>query len=173
MMMVNDDAREASPGIIKLIGIGQSLRGDDGAGLAAVRLWQITYPDKILPFYLQVELAELPGIGLLSLLEGASFAILLDAVSSGATPGTIYLLDESHLETFSQSAGTAHGWGVAETLALGRQLMPNSLPRQIKIIGIEAGQLNPGEGLSPAVEAAIPEVCKLINRLLDEYLHNS
>ncbi len=29
-------------GIIKIIGIGQSLRGDDAAGLAAVRLWQET-----------------------------------------------------------------------------------------------------------------------------------
>ena len=67
-----DGAREELSGIIKIIGIGQSLRGDDGcwAGrgpfLARTSSWLIENDADI-----QVELAELPGFELLNLLEGS------------------------------------------------------------------------------------------------------
>ena len=38
-----DGARIEYSGTIKIIGIGQSLRGDDAAGLVAVRLWHESY----------------------------------------------------------------------------------------------------------------------------------
>jgi hydrogenase maturation protease len=156
----NDSARVFIPGTIKIIGIGQSLRGDDAAGLAAVRLWQETY--HVTQPNVQVELAELPGIGLLSLLEGASVAILVDAVHSGSRVGTVHVLAENQFEIFIDGAGSAHGWGVAETLSLGRKLMPSAVPEHLILIGIEAGQLNLGEALSPEVESALPEVARLI-----------
>jgi hydrogenase maturation protease len=160
----SDGARESISGIIKIIGIGQSLRGDDAAGLAAVRMWEKTFQVNNERPHVQVELTELPGIGLLSLLEGARIAILVDAVRSGARAGTIFELTENQLETFSKDAGSAHGWGVAETLSLGRKLMPSTLPGKLILIGIEAGQLNLGETLSPEMETALPEVARLIER---------
>jgi Ni,Fe-hydrogenase maturation factor len=41
---------------ILIIGIGQSLRGDDGAGLAAVLRWQQQFPTQAANPDLQVEL---------------------------------------------------------------------------------------------------------------------
>jgi len=108
----HDGARDEFSGTIKIIGLGQSLRGDDAAGLAAVRLWQERYQVNTERPNLQVELAELPGIGLLSLLEGAGMAILVDAVHSGADAGTIHILSKEHLEAFQKESGSAHGWGV-------------------------------------------------------------
>ncbi|HEX9090186.1 MAG TPA: hydrogenase maturation protease [Anaerolineales bacterium] len=166
MSQSGDSARDKHPGTIKLIGIGQSLRGDDAAGLAAVRLWQEKYqlpeshPD------LQVELAELPGVGLLSLLEGCRFAILVDAVRSDAKAGTIHILRREQLESFQAGAASAHGWGVAETLELGQQLMPTAMPDKLIVIGIEAGEFSLGEPLSQEVEAVLPEVAQLIEQLL-------
>ncbi len=84
--------------------MGQSLRGDDAAGLAAVRLWQQRYQANNERINLQVELAELPGIGLLNLLDGNSIAILVDAVHSNAKAGTIHVLSEDQLEAFSDGA---------------------------------------------------------------------
>jgi len=138
-----------------VIGIGQTLRGDDGAGLAAVKTWQQSYPDSARRSNLRVELAELPGIGLLSLLEGAQTAILVDAVRSGALPGTVHLLSEADLSNPLAGSATAHGWGVAETLALGWQLTPRQMPGSIRLVGIEAGDLGMGEMLSPPVAAAL------------------
>ena len=164
MKNLKDGAEDEPFGTIKIIGLGQSLRGDDAAGLAAVRLWQETYQVKNIHPNVQVELTELPGIGLLSLLADTRVAILVDAVHSGARAGTIYELTENQLVTFNDGAGSAHGWGVAETLLLGRRLMPSTLPGKLILIGIEAGQLKLGETLSPEVESALPEVARLIEQ---------
>jgi hydrogenase maturation protease len=154
------------PGAIKIIGIGQSLRGDDAAGLAAVRLWVEKFHAEALPPGVEVELAEVPGIGLLSILESTRLAILVDAVHSGAKPGTIHRLTEDQLESFNRGSNSAHGWGVAETLLLGRQLAQDNLPPQLILIGIEAGQLDLGTAISPEVVSSLPEIA----RLIEEYI---
>lgn len=163
-----DGTRDELSGTIKIIGIGQSLRGDDAAGLAAVQLWRETYQETGARPNVQVELAELPGIELLSLLEGARIAILVDAVHSDARVGTVRVITENQLETFKDGSGSAHGWGVAETLSLGRKLMPSAFPGKLILIGIEAGQLNLGEALSQEVEAALPEVARLIEQYISD-----
>jgi hydrogenase maturation protease len=152
--------------MIAVIGIGQSLRGDDGAGLAAVRLWQDNYPSTAQAPNIRVDLAENPGINLLNLLEGADSAILVDSVQSGAKPGTLHCLVESDITAFLGGANSAHGWGVAETLALGRLINPEDLPTKLVLIGIEAGGMELGEVLSPDVAAALPEVVRLIEELI-------
>lgn len=167
MNQLPDDAREELSGIIKIIGMGQSLRGDDAAGLAAVRFWQERYPLNIKKPNLQVELVELPGLGLLSLLEGISIAILVDAIHGNSKPGTIHVLSKDQIEAFTGGAGSAHGWGVAETLSLGENLMPLSMPRKIILIGIEVGDLSLGESLSLQVEQSLPDVARLIEQLVN------
>ena len=168
MMKSTDDARVINPGIIKIIGIGQSLRGDDAAGLEAVRLWQKSYQHDLMHTTVQVELVELPGISLLDLLEGSQIAILVDAVHSQANPGKLFVLAEDQLASFTEGTGSAHGWGVAETLTLGRQLMPSALPEKLILIGIEASQLNLGEALSPEVLSALPAAASLIEHYITE-----
>jgi len=149
---------------ITVIGIGQSLRGDDEAGLAAVRLWQEIFPETARK--IRVELAESPGIGLLDLMSGADLVVLVDAVQGGAPPGTIHQLRESDLASFSGGAGSAHGWGVAETLALGRRIAPQTLPGQIILIGIEIEAVAVGETLSPKIEAALPGAARWIEEIV-------
>jgi hydrogenase maturation protease len=166
----NDGAWDNYHDTIKIIGIGQSLRGDDGAGLAAVNLWYKNYQARISRPNIQLELAELPGIELLSLLEGARVAILVDAVHSDSKAGTVHVLTENQLESFKDGAGSAHGWGVAETLSLGRKLLPSAFPVKLILIGIEAGQLHLGETLSPQVEAELPEVARLIEQYISTEL---
>jgi hydrogenase maturation protease len=161
-----DGARKEHSGTVKVIGIGQRLRGDDAAGLAAVCYWQLEYQARVERPNVQVELAELPGIGLINLLEGAKTVILVDAVHSHARAGTIHRLSEDKLETFSEGAESAHGWGVAETLLLGQKLMPASMPEELYLIGIEAGDISLGEGLSREVECALPETARLIETLV-------
>jgi hydrogenase maturation protease len=166
MIAVSSDARDNPPGITKIIGIGQTLRGDDAVGFAAVSLWQKTFQTSAGQSDIIVELAELPGIGLLSLLEGASKAILVDAVRSGAEPGTIYTIPANQLDSFELGARSAHGWGVAETLSLGRELDLAELPAELILVGIEAGQTGMGEDLSPQVKLALPRVATLIEQIV-------
>jgi hydrogenase maturation protease len=140
---------------IVVLGIGQSLRGDDAAGPQAVRLWREKYPQTANLPGVRVHTSELPGLGLLDLLAGADAALIVDAVRSGAPAGKLHRLASGDLAAFTPDAGSAHGWGVAETLRLGRSLSPALAACRITLLGIEAGQLEMGAGLSPEVEAAL------------------
>lgn len=146
---------------VAVIGIGQSLRGDDAAGLAAVRQWREKYPETAGRPEVRVETHELPGLALLDLIEGAEAAVLVDAVQSSAVPGTIHLLNEEDLSAFASDAKSAHGWGVAETLDLGR-LLGGIETISIRLIGIEVEQVVPGTELSKTIQDTIPLVCEAI-----------
>jgi len=145
-----------------ILGIGQSMRGDDGAGLEAVRRWQALYPAHAEDPGMRVELIELPGLALLDLLEEADQALLVDALRSGTVPGSLHRLREGDLAEFAAGSGSAHGWGAAETLALGRRLQPELMPLRIDLLGIEAGDVGMGVGLSPQVAGAMDEAVALI-----------
>ncbi len=151
-----------------VLGLGQSLRGDDAAGLEAVRLWQAT--QERTARQVQVLLAELPGLGLIDLLDGMEAAILVDAVHGGAVPGTLHRIAPEKLESFTPGSASAHGWGVAETLHLGRMLYPALDSYHISLIGIEAGTLELGASLSPEVQAALPEAVKMIEKEVQDML---
>ncbi len=145
---------------VLVLGLGQSLRGDDAAGLEAVRLWQQTYATTAQKA--NVLLAELPGLGLLDLLDGMDAAILVDAVHGSATPGTLHRIAPEKLESFTPGSASAHGWGVAETLHLGRMLYPELDSFRIALIGIEAGSMELGAELSQPVKLALPKAAALI-----------
>lgn len=146
---------------VAVIGVGQSLRGDDAAGLAAVRQWREKFPETASLPEVRVETNELPGLALLDLIEGAEAAILVDAVQSFALPGTIHRLHQEELSAFVSTAKSAHGWGVAETLDMGR-LLGKINGTSIRLIGIEAEQMILGMELSKTVQDAIPLACDVI-----------
>lgn len=156
--------------MLVVVGLGQPLRGDDGVGVEAVAAWQAAYPETACHPAVRVHLAEAPGLGLLDLIGGASAALLVDAVRSGAPPGTLHLLQDGDLESFAGGARSAHGWGVAETLALARIADPGGLPARLQILGVEAGGVEPGAGLSPALRAALPEIAARIQALVVQML---
>ncbi len=155
---------------VKVIGIGQSLRGDDAAGLEAVRQWQNKYPKTANNPLVSVETRELPGLELLDMLEGAGAAILVDAVRSSNPPGTLRVLRPEDLAAFTTDSASAHGLGVAETLNLGRMLSPSLADCQVTLIGIEVGRVNMGAGLSAEVEAAVKEIVDLIEKEVNSRL---
>ena len=145
-----------------IIGIGQTLRGDDAVGVEAVRRWQQAFPATADRLDVTVEFSELPGLGLLDLLDGFNAAVLVDAVQSANRPGHIHRLSPEDLATFGTEARSAHGWGVAESIQLGQQLNPSGLEVRIRLIGIEAQQVELGKPLSDAVEDAMPLACQAI-----------
>jgi hydrogenase maturation protease len=142
---------------IKIIGVGNAWRGDDAAGLmVARRLEQERLP--------QVEISENLGItsALAEAWRDAARVIIIDAVVAGGQPGTIYRFDAhdpAAVFPISRSP-SSHGWGVAEAVALGRLFQ--ELPPVLIVYGIEGQNFTTGDGLSPAVAAAIPEAARRI-----------
>jgi hydrogenase maturation protease len=144
------------------IGVGNPFRSDDGAGRAVVRRLRGEIPTG-------VKVLEETGDGaeLLEAWKGADAVILVDAVQSGAPPGTIHRLDArtEKLPAWFSHAST-HSFGVAEAIELARTM--GDLPDQLIVYGIEGLDFSAGTALSPEVAAAVPGAASLILR---EILH--
>ena len=157
---------------IVIIGVGQTMRGDDGAGPAAVKAWGERYPPTQKTAQIRTEIEELPGLNLLSLLQGSDAAIIVDAVQSNNKPGTLHLVQDDTQFLSRDKAQSAHNLGVQETLALARLLLFEDLPKLITIIGIEVENVALGENLSIDVKNVIPKAADLIEKQLQSLLHH-
>lgn len=146
---------------VTVIGIGQTLRGDDAAGIEAVRLWETAFPHTALHNDVSVQYSELPGLALLDMLDGFDGAVIVDAVESGGQPGKVHRIAQEELAAFTAGSKSAHGWGVAETLELGRQLNP-AREMHIRLVGIQAGQMELGQPMSAAVQEALEAASRAI-----------
>jgi hydrogenase maturation protease len=147
---------------VLVVGIGQTLRGDDAAGVEAVRLWQQAFKETATRSDVTIQFSELPGLSLLDMLNGFDGAVLVDAVQSSALPGHIHRLGLEDLASFGMDSRSAHGWGVAESLQLGRKLDPSIADMRIRLIGIEAQLVELGQPMSDAVRKALPDAAQAI-----------
>jgi len=104
-----------------------------------------------------VILHEGEPIDLLDRWEGAGEVIVVDAVSSGAPPGTIHRLDPlaEPIQT-ALSQGSTHALGLAEAIELARAL--GRLPHRLTVYGIEGERFTAGDELSAPVRAAVAEL---------------
>ena len=107
------------------------------------------------------------GLRLMERLVGYDRAIVIDAVVSGAPPGTIHRLSPGSIPT--QRSASAHDVTLPTALALGRQSgMPLPPDEQILLVGIEAQDvLTFGEQCTPAVQAAVPRAVREVLEALD------
>lgn len=142
-----------------VIGIGNALCADDGVGLAvARRLIEEGYP---------AVAAGCPGLGLLDLMEGYDRAVLVDAVVSGAPPGTLHTFGLRELPDRALLPLSLHGVNAVDALALGMAVEPERLPAEVIIIGIEIANRAPfTEGLSPEVAAAVGAASGLVRKVM-------
>ncbi|MCS7010158.1 MAG: hydrogenase maturation protease [Anaerolineales bacterium] len=146
--------------LILVAGIGQSLRGDDAAGLEAVRYWAEQFPETAAQPSVLVEYLETPGLTLLESLRNVSGAILVDAMQGGGVP--LRRLSGQELRCFTSDSRSAHGLGVAEALALGYELYPELGKIPIILIGIEGHTFALGEPLSESVRRLLPHTAQMI-----------
>jgi hydrogenase maturation protease len=136
-------APEPPPRVV--IGVGNAARGDDAAGLiAARRLGGLEH--------------EGDPVALLDVWRGAELAVVIDAVSSGAEPGTVHRFDATSAPLPARLRGStsSHALGLAEAIELGRTL--GRLPGRLIVYGIEGERFEAGTELTPAVAAAVEAV---------------
>jgi hydrogenase maturation protease len=149
------------PGVrLRVVGCGNPYAGDDSAGLEVVRRLRATGD-------CECELLEMPqaGLELLDLLQGATVVLFIDAVSSGAPPGTLHLaaLPSPGIEPRALGLLSSHGWGLAEMLGLAGA-MRRQTPR-LMLLGVEVGTVEPGRARTPAVEEAIQTLVEKFTQL--------
>jgi hydrogenase maturation protease len=144
---------------VVVAGIGNTLRRDDGAGPAVVeRLGQLLSNPRTRAPQISGEHEVICAgpfgdpLDLLGDWDGADLALVVDAVHSGAPPGTVTLTWVDRPDEAGQPPST-HGLSVLDAYRLASAL--DQAPARLAILGIEGEDFGHGEGLSQAVEVAV------------------
>jgi hydrogenase maturation protease len=149
----------------RILGIG-SPAGDDRAGWAAAGAIRASAWYRSRAARVTVACLDRPGPALLAAMHGATRVVLIDAIRSGAAAGTVRCVDLDRIAIQESAGVSSHGFGLAETLALGQAL--GMLPPQLALFGVEAGEANGGEDLSAAVRAALPALVRRVQASVAE-----
>jgi hydrogenase maturation protease len=141
-----------------VIGVGNEYRCDDAVGLLVARhICELNLP--------HVRVIESDGefARLMDAWKDAESVILIDAVQSGALPGTIHRF-AAHEEKLPASLFqcSTHAFGVAGAIELAKTL--GQLPPQLVVFGIEAESFDTGAALSVAVARALEALCRLVQQ---------
>lgn len=150
-----------------VIGIGNTLLGDEGVGVHAVNRLRL----EKLPEDIQLVEGGVGGIALLNYVRGVDRAIFIDALS-GDRPGTIHRLTGQDLNTKVKTMlrpMSLHDVGLAEMVKIGKAVCPDEMPKEIIIYGIEIKEPKTySTELSKEVNDGMDNVVKLVVEELKE-----
>lgn len=143
-----------------VICVGNPYRRDDGVGLAVLAA---------MPADARAVEATGEPTELLNLWQGEDRVVLVDAMSTGAAPGTVHTLtcrDGRWDDTPPAATASTHGLGAAEAIGLGAAL--GTVPAQVVVIGVEVADTANGVGLSDPVAAAVPSALAAVATVAGE-----
>jgi hydrogenase maturation protease len=139
-----------------VLGIGNTLLTDEGVGILALQELQARYGDRedwefldggTLSFTLAVPISE------------CSALLVIDAAQLGAQPGTVRSFEGEQMDRFlgENCKSSVHEVGLLDLRAI--SLLTGVWPERRALIGIQPEFVGWGEYPTPAVAAALPEVC--------------
>jgi hydrogenase maturation protease len=139
---------------VLILGVGNILLSDEGAGVRAVERLQERY---LLPPGLELVDGGTTGLDLLPLIEGRSHLLIVDAIASrDKRPGSVVRLDLSGSPGFFRQKISPHQLGLSDVFAVAE--IEGTLPKHILLLGIVPQELSTGLSLSPAVAASLDAI---------------
>lgn len=145
---------------ILVISIGNTLRGDDGVGMAVIeQLRQM----RSIPSGVELLECGMDDLSVILLRPKMSKLIVIDAANMGLAPGEWRRLSVGSPE-FEFMEGRRiehfHGLGLTQAISLGTAL--GILPDEIVIFAVQPEDIGYHQGLSAAIKKTVYEVCKAI-----------
>jgi len=148
---------------IVVLGIGNSIRMDDGLGIHALeRLGK--HPG--LPAGLELVEGGTKGLELACYAAEASKLLILDAVDVGEAPGTVVRFTGTDLANLP-GGKSVHELGLADLL-LTLSLVAEQ-PQEIIVMGVQPDVIEWGTELSPVVEAALEPLIEAVTAQLTSW----
>ncbi|NNC56462.1 MAG: hydrogenase maturation protease [Woeseiaceae bacterium] len=146
---------------IAVVGIGNSLLTDDGAGLHTLeRFAEGNTNDDV--FCLD---GGTVGLALLDRLSDLDGLVALDAMKLGHRPGTVTVLEGEAMDAHLRNQhGSVHEVGLSDLMDALR--LRDDLPRKRALIGIEPEDMDWGTRPTAAVAAALPEAAAQAHELV-------
>ena len=140
---------------VRVIGIGNPDRGDDGIGLTVAS--EIAHQSSSA---VDVLVSTADPSRLIERWGAADTVILVDAVIDGHEPGTVSVFDAA-IEALPSDCESvsSHGMGVAAAVELARAL--GRLPEHLIVVGVTGSDFE-GVGLTSSVESAVPRAVEVV-----------
>jgi len=142
---------------VVIIGVGNILCADEGVGVRVVNELKRA---PVLP-YVEVFDCGTSGIAVLEALDGAEKAVIVDAVSTGAEPGTIHRLTLEGILAMDDNLFklvSLHQFDLIATLKVAQLTTAYRMPREVVMIGIEGKSYDFSLELSDEVNRVLPKV---------------
>ncbi len=145
---------------VLVLGLGNVVCTDDGAGIAAIHklIREYAMPEGVVALD-----GGTLGLSLLPLVDSADQVILVDAINADGPPGTQVRIEGDDVAPAVYERLSPHQIGVADLLA-GASLL-GRYPDRVVILGVVPDSIDLGLERTPDVEAAIPE---LVRRVVEE-----
>lgn len=142
---------------ILVLGVGNVLLSDEGIGVRTVEALSERFS---LPPEVEVLDGGTAGMDLLDIIAGRSHVIIVDAVRTGAPPGTVIRLEGDAVPAFFRNKISPHQLGLSDVLAA-LKIMDLS-PASISVIGVEPETLELGLDLSPLMAGRLDHLVALV-----------
>lgn len=134
-----------------VLGIGNIILSDEAVGVRAVealeRAWRL--PENVVAID-----GGTSGMEMIEDLSDLDFLIVLDAVKTGAAPGTVVKIAGDEIPMFFRSKLSPHQIALPDVLASLELL--DTLPKEIVILGVEFISLELGTEMTPTVAEKVP-----------------
>ena len=148
-----------------ILGIGNVLLTDDGAGVHAAR--QLA---DLLGARTDVRVLDAGTLSftLAPIIESADQLIILDATQLNQTPGSLRCFPNEQLDRFlGRSRLTVHEIGLRDVLDIVQ--LSGALPRDRALIGIQPVSLDWGTELTPCIAASLHSMVRMTLELLESW----
>ena len=159
-----DDLAQGAP--LLVLGIGNVLLGDEGAGVHAMRRLERDCGDA--PGIDFVDGGTL-GLTLAGMLGRREAIIVFDAAEMKAQPGTVAVFEGDAMDGFlgSNRKRSAHEVGLLDLMALAA--LGERLPARRALIGIQPQAVGWSVEPTPTVALAIPQACRHALDLIERW----
>lgn len=150
---------------ILVLGVGNSILSDEGLGVhLARRLQQESFPPNV-----EIQDGGTKGLELLDYMEDVAKLIIVDCMSAGSEPGSIFRFEPDKVDVIPKKYQFSfHDLGIYDFLRMASIL--ETLPPTI-IFAMEPQLIVWGEELSPPVAAKMDKFQELITKEINESLH--
>lgn len=144
---------------VSIIGVGNSIMGDDGVGIHAVlKLREMKFQSGV-----EVFDAGTDAFYALEAMDGKDKAIILDACKGNNAPGSLYRFICDPLKWESSCRLSMHGMNFMEVIITSETY---KLPLEIVLLGVEPEMIDWNTELSPKVKAVLPMLIEMVLREL-------
>jgi hydrogenase maturation protease len=147
---------------VLILGIGNILLGDEGAGCRAVEELERRY---VFPSSVRLLDGGTAGLELLPAIAEADHLIIIDALAGGRPPGTVVQVEGENVPATFLERISPHQIGISDVLASAS--ITGELPESLVLYGIEPKSLNTGLELSEPVRLGLEKIVIAVVKELD------